>query len=257
MRRGYRLLSVYLATGSTYGLLPKAPSSVTSSLVCERSMSTSENTTEDPGEQSWRSLLEVSIAKSRKIRGSNYVQLSTVENGEPRCRTIVFRGFMSNLRHDHTLSNVLDDKECVMKTCTDLRSKKVDQNQHQPIAELVWWFPKTSEQYRIRGPMLLIGNDQDDKSLAIARKELWGNMGDSGREGFLGQSVPGEAYQEDTTEVPPGGRDAEGKVVLPPDNFLLMLFDPTDSDYLRLTGAQYRQLDSRGPSGWSMKRVNP
>lgn len=42
--------------------------------------------------QVWRERIEVSIAKSRKIRGGNYVQLATVdEDGHPRCRTVVFR----------------------------------------------------------------------------------------------------------------------------------------------------------------------
>ena len=78
----------------------------------------------DSKEQSWRSLLEASIAKSRKIRGSNYVQIATVEKGEPHCRTIVFRGFLK-VPEGHTLYNVCDDQACLMKMCTHLKSKKV------------------------------------------------------------------------------------------------------------------------------------
>jgi PPOX class probable FMN-dependent enzyme len=211
---------------------------------------------EDQTPQSWRSLLETSIAKSRKIRGSNYVQIATVEQGEPRCRTVVFRGFL-NLPSDHSLSNRCDDMTCIMKMCTDLRSKKVAQSAQQPIAEIVWWFPKTSEQYRIRGPLLLIGDKTDDRDLEIARKELWGNLGDASRESFLGQLVPGEDYAEESSKAPAGGRDKDGKVLPPSENFLLMLLDPKDVDYLRLSGGQSRQMDSRGPSGWSMARVNP
>merc|ERR1711962_1330770 len=111
-----------------------------------------------PTDQSWRSLIEASIAKSRKIRGSNYVQISTVnKDGEPRCRTVVFRGFLhgANLPKEHPMSSEnggnFEGKPVVMKMCTDLRSKKVEEVAHQPISEMVWWFPKTSEQYRIRG----------------------------------------------------------------------------------------------------------
>jgi pyridoxamine 5'-phosphate oxidase len=210
--------------------------------------------------KSWRSLLEISIAKSRKIRGSNYVQIATVNNGEPRCRTVVFRGFQ-NLPADHALSNHCDDMSCIMKMCTAKNSQKVAQNQQQPIAEMVWWFPKTSEQYRVRGSLILIGNDSDDKALATARKELWGNLGDPSRESFLETSVPGEAFStSSSTKTPPaeGGRGEDGKVLPPPDNFLLMLLDPSDCDYLRLTGGQYRQIDARAKdSGWSYERVNP
>ena len=42
----------------------------------------------------WRERITDSIARSRKIRGGNYVQLATVDaNNAPRCRTVVFRGF--------------------------------------------------------------------------------------------------------------------------------------------------------------------
>lgn len=230
--------------------------------------------TDDSSQKSWRSRLEVSIAKTRKIRGSNYVQLSTVEeNGEPRCRTVVFRGFLK-LPTDHGLYNDCDGLATTLKMCTDRRSKKVLEHQVQPMAELVWWFPKTSEQYRIRGKLILIGDENDtngndddsilkDRTLSIARKELWGNLSDPARESFLDSRVPGELYDtnnensNDTTPIPPGGRDADGKPVPPPANFLLMLMDPTHVDYLRLTGDQYRQIDTRAEGAWSLQRVNP
>jgi len=211
-----------------------------------------------PTDQTWRSLLEVSMAKSRKIRGSNYVQISTVnKDGEPRCRTVVFRGFVNskNLPEDHSMSpqngGHYDGKPCVMKMCTDLRSQKVGEIAHQPISEMVWWFPKTSEQYRVRGSLMLVGDDHDDRDLQIARKEMWGNLSDPARESFL----------DDQAVMPVGGRDEDGKVVTVPANFLLMLLNPNYVDYLRLTGAQYRQIDqlvedAEEPT-WSSKSVKP
>ena len=102
-----------------------------------------------PTDQSWRSLIEVSIAKSRKIRGSNYVQISTVnKDGEPRCRTVVFRGFLNsaNLPKEHPMSSEngghFEGKPVVMKMCTDLRSKKVEEFAHQPISEMVRTYNK-------------------------------------------------------------------------------------------------------------------
>lgn len=98
---------------------------------------------------------------------------------------------------------------------------------------------------------MLVGNDDDDKALQIARKEMWGNLGDSSRESFL----------DDESVLPMGGRDEDGKVVPVPANFLLMLLNPTYIDYLRLTGAQYRQIDERvddtQQSTWSSKSVKP
>lgn len=180
------------------------------------------------------------------------------DNAEPRCRTVVFRGFLT-LPTDHPQYNECDNATCIMKMCTDSRSQKVAQTAVQPRAEIVWWFPKTSEQYRVRGALRLIG-DQKDTALAIARKDMWGSLSDPARESFLGENVPGAAYEykEESSNPPAGGRDKDGKVLPPPANFLLMLLEPTDVDYLLLRGEQYRQKDSLSKeTGWSFHRVNP
>lgn len=93
----------------------------------------------------WKSRIDISIAKSRKIRGSNYVQISTVDHitMEPRCRTVVFRGFMK----DVPLQNPGRYGDCVMKMITDLRSSKVKElesfhssgNLDKNNVEMVWW----------------------------------------------------------------------------------------------------------------------
>jgi hypothetical protein len=47
-------------------------------------------------------------------------------------------------------------------------------------------------------------------------------------------------------------------VLAPPDNFLLVLLEPEEVDYLRLTDGQYRQVCKRGEDGsWESTRVNP
>jgi hypothetical protein len=215
--------------------------------------------------KSWRSLIEASSNRSRKIRGSNYVQIATVEpkTNQPRCRTVVFRGFLK-LPEGHSCSNSCDDLSCIMKMITDDRSQKVPQvmGHANQAAELVWWFPKTSEQYRVRGKLLFVGDGKfpldSDRDLMIARKEQWGNLSDAAREAFFDQKVPGEAYSGELSAVPipQGGRDEEGKVLPPPHNFLLMLLIPNNVDYLRLTN-QYRQVDEQTGDGmWSSQRVN-
>lgn len=98
---------------------------------------------------------------------------------------------------------------------------------------------------------MLVGDESDDRALQIARKEMWGNISDSARESFL----------DDQEVLPIGGRDEEGKVVPVPANFLLMLLNPAYVDFLRLTGAQYRQIDERIHDAdtpiWSSKSVKP
>ena len=115
----------------------------------------------------WKERIDISIAKSRKIRGSNFVQISTInyETMEPRCRTVVFRGFLKNvpldavqdvLLGDNSSSNAVGDNEekkgdytdCVMKMITDNRSNKVQEvgmfhndelKGNGNTAEMVWW----------------------------------------------------------------------------------------------------------------------
>lgn len=205
---------------------------------------------------SWRSRIDVSIAKSRKIRGGNYVQIATVdsETNEPRCRTVVFRGFQQLGDGDVEC----DGKPCVMKMITDNRSNKVSEvtSGSNSACEMVWWFSKSSEQYRIRGQLKFVGGGQFelDEQLASVRKQQWGNLSDMAREQFFWKE-PGLTYSGDSI-VPEGGRDEEGKVLPPPDSFLLMLLFPTRAEYLRL-GDNFRQIDESKGGEWSMSRVNP
>lgn len=226
----------------------------------ERSGDDTGNATEG---KSWREMLEISSAKSRKIRGSNFVQIATVdsETNQPKCRTVVFRGFVK-LPEGHSCFSSCDDLSCIMKMITDSRSRKVVEVMGHPnkAAELVWWFSKSSEQYRVSGELLFVGSGQfpldQDRDLLIARKEQWGNLSDSAREGFLTEPTPGGAYSG-TFQVQAGGRDEEGNVLPPPDNFLLMLLMPKSVNYLRLTD-NYSQVDERSTTGdWSSSRVNP
>lgn len=175
---------------------------------------------------------------------------------EPRCRTVVFRGFLGT-----------DDDNTTMKMITDRRSSKVseasnmngagssDDEEEGSNAEIVWWFSKSSEQYRIRGKLYFVGHDHPNRDLLTARKAQWGNLSDSAREQFYWKE-PRIPYQTDAEgDVPPGGR-SEGKVLPPPDDFLLMLLTPKMVDYLRL-GDNYRQLDEMAKGQWTMARVNP
>ena len=105
----------------------------------------------------WRERITDSIARSRKIRGGNYVQLATVDsNSAPRCRTVVFRGFAPDGR---------------LKIITDNRSAKVKESRR---VEVCWWFSQSSEQYRFAGDITYIGQDGSDDDVA-QRKQQWGN----------------------------------------------------------------------------------
>ena len=210
-------------------------------------------TIEDVSGKSWRERIDVSIAKSRKIRGGNYVQIATVDaDGHPRCRTVVFRGF-----------SVFSHSPYAMKMITDSRSEKVSQIAASPQCEMVWWFSQSSEQYRITGKLQLVSGEDTNEELLAARKQQWGNLSDPAREQFYWKQ-PGVTY-EGTPDVPAGGRDEDGKVLPPPDTFLLMLLHPVSVKYLRLTDNMALLDEAASSSGictsddnWHPpKRVNP
>ena len=226
--------------------------------------------------KSWTDLIEISIAKSRKIRGGNYVQIATVDStGLPNVRTVVFRGFL-NFDSTASSNSKLNKKNLAMKMITDARSEKVSHIKENPSCEMVWWFAKSSEQYRIRGNLVLISDDPNEQGsseeLVAARKQQWGNLSDAAREQFY-WNVPGIAY-DGIPGTPIGGRDAETGSVLPvPDTFRLLLLIPHRVKYLRLTD-NYAQIDElitddtdtcgegegdekHDKSQWNQRRVNP
>ena len=210
--------------------------------------------------QGWRTRIETSIAKSRKVRGGNYVQIATVDGeGSPRCRTVVFRGFQAMDP---------DGRVEALKMITDQRSEKVTHVAASSKCEMVWWFAKSSEQYRISGNLKLVSGEDANGYLVAARKQQWGNLSDTAREQFYWKS-PGVAFGG-TPQVPAGGRGEDGKVLSPPDAFLLMLLVPQAVKYLRLTD-NWAQVDSIGREvktgvaetegvaelAWQATRVNP
>lgn len=199
---------------------------------------------------SWLERIEISIAKSRKIKGGNYVQIATVdENGLPHCRTVVFRGFLKGLQKPNGLSTL------ALKMITDMRSEKVTQISSFPACEMVWWFSQSSEQFRISGTLQIISENSDSEELKTERKQLWGNLSDPGREQFYWYN-PGDSFHS-VPAVPTGGRDTEGKVLSPPSTFALLLLHPTSVKYLRLSDnlALLEEVSSQGD--WLTKRVNP
>jgi hypothetical protein len=220
--------------------------------------------------------LQVASEATRKTRGSNYVQVATVDaQGLPCCRTLVFRGFLDSSTNNNSTNNPNPNLPCRMKMITDARSDKVLHLAANPTAELVWWFAApVNEQYRIRGTLHVVGpladseSDSDDNVFwQDARAAQWDKLTDAARESFYDPHPPGTIHtdtpsgdNDDKATIPPGGRTADGAVLQPPpETFLLLLLQPTRVDYLRLGAQQYRQVDvcDATTGVWTSTRVNP
>jgi pyridoxamine 5'-phosphate oxidase len=94
---------------------------------------------------------------------------------------------------------MVHDNEPVLKIVTDSRSEKVSHLANTPFFELVWWFPASSEQYRIAGSIHVVSSSESDSKLREARIEQWSALSDPGREQFFWDQ-PNIAY----TGVPAG-----------------------------------------------------
>ena len=144
---------------------------------------------------------------------------------------------------------------------TDAQSEKVAHAAVAPNAELVWWFAKSSEQYRVAGDLELVGPDATGDR-ASARKAQWGNLSDNAREQFFWAAQPGAvidpaaAAHARMTPVPSGGRDPSCSLLPPPETFLLVLLWPIQVKYLRLTD-NYSQIDRFDGKVWEASPVSP
>lgn len=188
----------------------------------------------------WRSPLAHALHRNRALPYARYVQLATVRtNGRPANRTIVFRGFLENTNQ--------------LRFVADNRSEKIGQLNVQPWGEICWYFPKTREQFRILGKLIVVSAEHEDEELLKARKMLWHDLSDGGRSQFA-WAYPGQPKTEPLQQTVPNPDN-------PLPNFCLLLLEPTQVDHLELRGdPQNRYLYSRKESelkDWSMEEVNP
>ncbi len=191
----------------------------------------------------WRSPLSRALHRNRSLTYARYLQLATVRaDGRPANRTVVFRGFWAD-------SNQL-------KFITDARSDKFDQIQQQPWAEICWYFPKTREQFRLLGRLILISAAQQPPELLQARMQSWQDLSDTARQQFL---WPDPKQPKAEAEV---FSASNADPAQPPDHFCLLLLNPVEVDHLELRGNPqdrhlYKQLDHPDDQQWSVQFVNP
>ena len=188
----------------------------------------------------WRSPLKSAIHRNRSKPHSRYFQLATITpDGYPRNRTVVFRGF-------------LNDDTNRLKIITDARSAKIQDIEHQSVAEICWYFTKTREQFRILGTLQLVTARETDPNLQKARQITWHNLSDSARSQFAWPDPARRAADKSAFDVEPPDPNA------PLNNFCLLLLAPTKIDHLQLkSDPQQRFLYTQEDNTWKTQAVNP
>jgi hypothetical protein len=203
------------------------------------------------------------------------VQLATVEAStdgpQPRCRTVVFRGFLPLPAGAPAILGHPTAPPLALKMITDARSSKVAHAAANSLAELTWWMPASSEQYRVSGALVLVGPQPPPHGLPAAdvasssaawaqltaeRVGMWKQLSDPAREQFFWEQ-PGVPFSGHPAP-PLGGRGADGAILPPPDAFLLMLLLPREVRYLGLRD-NFAQICAWRPGrdDWESARINP
>jgi PPOX class probable FMN-dependent enzyme len=188
----------------------------------------------------WRPSLILALYKNRHAPQSRFVQMATVRaDGRPTNRTLTFRGFLNEMHH--------------LTFAADARGHVTTELASTSWAAICWYFPVTREQFRIGGPVTLVGEAADDDDLARARIETWRTMSEASRRVF-NWPAPGRP-RDHACPFPTEAPDPH----IPLPHFRLIVLDPLEVDHLELNGHPQNRWsfrrDDRGT--WSGVEINP
>ena len=162
-------------------------------------------------------------------------------DGRPRNRTVVFRGWL--------------EPESQLRFVVDIRSPKAMSllAGSSDWAEVCWYFPKTREQFRLSGQLVLVTAECVISSHSKARQEAWHQMSDSGRIQF-DWATPGADKTGDPAAFNPPQPDS----LEPLANFCLLLLNTRLVDHLELRGETQSRCRYELVAGeWVMRSINP
>jgi pyridoxamine 5'-phosphate oxidase len=193
----------------------------------------------------WRSSIARALHRNRSLPYARYVQLATIDRtNRPRNRTVVFRGWR--------------EPESQLQFVVDIRSQKAyDLLSNHPKsadgAEICWYFPKTREQFRISGELLLVTAESATERDCKARQAAWQQLSDGGRIQFA-WAMPGADRSPDPDAFNPPPPDSQQPLA----NFCLLLLAPVSVDHLELRGEpQNRYSYELVGAEWMVREVNP
>lgn len=194
--------------------------------------------------------------------------LATVEDGMPRARTVVHRGFFMH-----------DPARPLLYTNTDVRTPKVQQLHASPASEAVFYFPETHSQMRITArthvlpapshpwrvhfpaPHLSAGGttpiDWDERRL-----HAFYAISPVRRASFASLAVPGTPLDGEEEQTPlgtdAGTAEESQRLQRALDHFALVVLEPLAVDYLQLSSPMRRSVWHRTDNGeWEESAVAP
>ncbi len=188
----------------------------------------------------WRSDFARALYQMRNDPTAKYFQLATVRpDGTPANRTLVFRGF--------------DDPGSRLTMVSDLRSRKIEELRSRPEAEICWYFTETRDQFRMAGPIAILGPDRNDDQSRL-RRRIWSEMSHNAREMFWWPTPADPRANKDAFQQAPEDRGE------PTATFAVLVLTPLRVEHLRLRGEpQNRWIHQRDAVDrpWVTREVNP
>ena len=179
----------------------------------------------------WLGHLKRALSKNKRDAHNRYFQLATMgQDGHPRVRTLVFRGF--------------SDVGWSLFSVTDARSDKISELACHSRVELSWYFTQTREQFRLRGEATVSSTDSDPEG---HRSRLWSAMSEAARAQFF-WPTPG---------APLGDNKAPGFSQTPPETFAVIEYTPVQVDDLVLAKTQSRSVSEYVAGRWRETPINP
>jgi pyridoxamine 5'-phosphate oxidase len=179
----------------------------------------------------WCALMKRSVDAGRTA----LLQLATLSSdGRPTVRTVVFRGWASG---------------SALRFVTDLRSAKV-RNGRLDWAEACYYSADTREQFRLTGPLSVLGPDAIGSAADVRRKQ-WAELSDSARAQFCWPE-PGAPRASDDQFEPELPIAIEAV-----EHFAVLLLKPKQVDHYcskQQSRDVYREQDD---GTWTCESVNP
>jgi hypothetical protein len=222
----------------------------------------------------WQQQLTKSLhVNSSQVQSKYYQVASVCSNGEPKNRTMVFRGFLSGTQS--------------LLSVTDSRSEKIEewQGDNKSRFEICWYFSESREQFRLAGEVALISNSLDSSyedwvlgkhTKQSILKQQWSNLSTNAREPFYSNS-PKAPFDEDSmpsmtqNRLVNKGADLKNKfdsnnttptnivsnLTDMSDNFCVIIFIPHAVDYLDLKSKPQQRCLYAIQDDWKERPVNP
>ena len=181
----------------------------------------------------WRQLLRGARQREGRSASARWVQLATVSaGGEPRVRTLVFRGWAGDEQLD---------------LYSDSRSSKADELNVQPSVEVCWLLPKARHQYRLRGIIETLSVDEAPEQT----RRAWNSLTDTGR-CLWHWPHPGQPFDADA----PFPQTVDGAQP-PPPHFLVLRLNLQRVELLDLSHHPHRRTLWCREDAWRSQRLNP